>query len=201
MGDSDVADELEALSAIYDQNLVLGEGELRDVIDAAGEVAVVVTYKEPLYSARFTLPVDYPSVGVPAFSLHLQTRHDAVTQRVEAAVQELCLEERGGVMLFQAIELVRSMLTDLSGDAGIDAESSSPLCGAGGIPAAAIDEPFESSNKEYMPSIEICHGEPISERGSTFIGHFARVGCMQEVLEFRRTLLSDRKVSIVESNP
>lgn len=48
--------------------------------------------------------------------------------------------------------------------------------------------------EEDEDSIEIVHGEPMTERASVFQCHFARVRSLDDVARFRRVLLLDKKV-------
>jgi hypothetical protein len=46
-------------------------------------------------------------------------------------------------------------------------------------------------------AIEIIHGEPMTERASVFQSHFARVRSLEDVARFRKSLLTDKKVSLI----
>jgi hypothetical protein len=79
--------------------------------------------------------------------------------------------------------------TALQGDDG-------PSCPS--LPPSVFRPPTEAAAGNYdgpSPDVEVFRGETTNDRGSSFLGHFARVTCMQDVISFREIVLSDKKVT------
>ena len=186
----EVEDELSALEAIYGPCISVTTDSL----------PLVVNYSEGGVTARFTLPVGYPEQQSPQMSLHLRDRNDPLSRLIANSIDELLQSEHGRVCLFPVIEMLRLMIEEGCGQTAVKEEES---CQCNAITDADrylnkdIGLELAESVNIDMP-ISVHHGAPLVDRGSTFIGHVARVSSMQEVLLFRQSVLSDRKVCIFD---
>ncbi len=99
-------------------------------------------------------------------------------------------------MLFSAIELIRTILQDskytthVSND---ENERNHEVTKESEI-YCTNDDADLTHHVATIPLIEIIHGDPMTDRGSTFQSHFARVSSMTDVHNFRTELLYDKKV-------
>lgn len=200
---SEASDELEALFAIYGESVTMAAPEVAEAADGSSSAAAVVVYKEDAFTARFALPAAYPEAGVPALALQLSSRDDLLSQRAQESARSLLSAELGMVSLYPAIELLRMAIAD--GKAGKAGKAESPhrlhVNSEEGSEASTTppDLVEESERIDFSGCPPVHRSEPIVDRGSTFIGHCARVSSMDEVAAFRRAVTSDRKVCCMRS--
>lgn len=199
----EASDELGALTAIYADSLSVADPEMIGDADGSGMLGVLVRYREESFTARFELTLGYPETELPKLSLQLRVRNEKLSKEIVGAVMRLFSAERVNVVLFPAIELVRSMMIDNGAnecqgfcnkhtDTLVDIEAISEPIGVGMSMGASAEDKI--SVAPLLPPI--FHGDPILEKGSTFVGHCARVSSMQDVLSFREVLLSEKKVRL-----
>lgn len=185
-------DELTALLAIYDGNdsgleisVISGEG------DTGIEISVHVRVRGAI-NATFFLPQAYPETEYPVLSISIggaeTTFEHAKQMKFLSSELELLLEaELGNEVLFPAIELIRTKVSDLKDSSTIE------------VPIA----PSGSLDVEMPPlttSLTIYHSQPLVEKKSVFISHFAIVSSMDHVREFRAVVLSDKKIARATHN-
>jgi len=171
-------DELEALRSIYD-----GAGFELQI--SLSEVKVLIR----CLCAVFSLPPDYPSV---APILDISVGGDSswaeanILRSLIPDLEQLLEREEGNEVLFAAIELIRSKVTCDLEDPIVDRPPSTP------VPPTYV--------APSTTSLMIYHSEPVIEKKSVFISHFAVVTNLEEVQEFREFLLGDKKLARATHN-
>jgi len=172
-------DEIASVRAIYEGSDLL--------IEIKETVVKVVVHS---LTAVFTLPSGYPETEPPTLQITVGgadvTRSDAELMRGLSAELEVLLEnEQHNEVLFPAIELIRSRVVERT-KAAPDVHL---LRDTPPLPAPPT-----------TTKLTIFHSEPLVERKSVFISHFAFVTTMEEVREFRAFLLADKKLSRATHN-
>jgi hypothetical protein len=174
-----VSDELEALHAIFPSEITV----------SAFETEVRVQYHDGKLTVRFLLSEMYPQES-PEVSVQLSTRNASLSEHIAKRIQTLLKELLGSVVMYEVIEFVTSEVSGLSSQE---------------LPEIPRDEVIlsnefcdgdKASALLQTCSVHIVHGDPITDRGSTFQAHYAAVFSLEEVNEFRCILLEDRKVGL-----
>lgn len=151
------------------------------------------------FIVKFQYPVSgYPeSAPLSIVSLTLNRyKHDK--NELICEVSDLLIQKQieGDVAVFACIDFIREVLhrdTQDSPSCNDDAE-----CGE----VVGYDDSWgRSASIERMSSgITIFHGEPLVDKKSVFIAHFARVKSMEDVNAFRREIVSDKKYARATHN-
>lgn len=179
------SDELESLHAIYD-GLVPSELHLTSCALAAGSMEVKV-HVRGIITATFILPSNYPTTCPPQLSLSIggdvSFAKAQVMRPLSSELEALFETEPGNEVLFAAIEILRdkAALCTLStdDDHGEEEQDEQKVTA---LPAAIA-----------VSSLAIHHSVPLVERKSTFIAHCCEVRSMDDVREFRTTVLADKR--------
>ncbi|GAB4820721.1 hypothetical protein N2152v2_007767 [Parachlorella kessleri] len=210
-------------------NWQLQEEELCAVRSIYGEEAVVCVDAHSFrvsvpeegganVALAFYLPDSYPSLTPPVFELRSDYLPGGV---VEELIRELeAAFSPGEVVLFTWIEHLRERWLelapgpqqeaeqDLPGHAGAEALSAASLDGpeSAGIlsdaaPAGPFDDPLEARQLVMAEMVDgIVHGEPFTEKRSTFQAHLAPVTNIQQVEAVMDVLLQNNKIRAATHN-
>jgi hypothetical protein len=101
-------------------------------------------------------------------------------------------EAAGEVVLFTAIEKARELMESNTVQDEVDADTES------------VDNGYEHRSPEEPPTtaltINIIHGPIMMEQKSSFQSHIAEVHSMEDVLQFKQAVLSDKRVARATHN-
>jgi len=173
--DDAVAEEMDALVAIYGDAIAISDREVRVSVGTGGGSTAVVALR---------LPAQYPGVS-PEVSVEGLPRSDAVRKAaMMGRLSALLCDRRGGPVLFDVVEMVRDVFgEDPAADASDSATTHIPIeapVAVGTSAAAAL----------AALSIRVSHGEPFTVTKSTFQGHVAQVHSLEGVAAVMGFLLS-----------
>ncbi|XP_071813062.1 protein IMPACT-like isoform X1 [Apostichopus japonicus] len=190
-------DELSAMVAIYSSDWC--------VVDEYQRIyCLSVTEEEWKITLQVHLPETYPSQSSPEFQIHTPWLRDEERVILESGLLSICRENEGECVLHLLAEKVRQHLQERDDSkSGSEVESSLETwisldgngsdsdtpSGAPSVPEAEIEIP------------EILHGEPFTDRKSTFQGHIAfPVMSVKQVKMVLRKLYENRKIANATHN-
>ncbi|KAM5158138.1 protein IMPACT [Mantella aurantiaca] len=204
-------DEIEALSSIY--------GDDWCVIDEAARIFCIkisnsLDRPEWTLCLQVILPPEYPATAPPLYQLNAPWLRGEDRLTLSNYLEDIFLQNLGDNILYQWVEKIREFLVDKSktSDPGptlkaateeteTDDEiaSSSELLNdllANSVVCGHFDA-FEDTEKE-VPTI--VHGEPISDRRSTFQAHLAPVTSPAQVKQVLNNLYENKKIASATHN-
>ncbi|XP_069587308.1 protein IMPACT [Ranitomeya imitator] len=204
-------DEVEALSSIY--------GDDWCVIDEAARIFCIkisdsLDHPEWTLCLQVILPPDYPSASPPLYQLNAPWLRGEDRLTISNNLEEIYLQNLGENFLYQWVEKIREFLEEKSktsvqgpstkttteeaeGDDDEIASSSELLNDL--LTCSIIDGAFDIlEDSKEIPSI--FHGEPISDRRSTFQGHLAPVNSPGQVKEVLSKLYENKKIASATHN-
>jgi hypothetical protein len=203
-------EEYEVLTSIYGESVLL---VVRD--DVEGDV---VKYVAENYVITCLLPGAYPEEACPVIKIRLVNNSGSSTRQIEGInrkLEELLEGGKGQVVLYQAIECIREGLEqDVAGSSSNNSNNNhdeeSYYSGLEHIEenvyeyedTDAYADDYEACGNSTLASchLNIIHGETLIERKSSFQSHICAVSSMEEVHEFRRHVLSDRRIARATHN-
>ncbi|XP_068093383.1 protein IMPACT [Hyperolius riggenbachi] len=205
-------DEIEALSSIY--------GDDWCAIDEAERIFCIKisnSSDEPEWTLclQVILPPEYPAAAPPLYQLNAPWLRGEDRLTLSNNLEEIYLQNLGENILYHWVEKIREFLVEKS-----KTSAPGPRLKATTEEAAADDndlasgsqmlnelfassvvighfEAFEESEKE-VPTIE--HGEPISDRRSTFQAHLAPVTTPAQVKLVLNKLYENKKIASATHN-
>lgn len=168
MPSEDLKDELDAIEAIYPECLT----RLND-----GLIDLKIPHHEE-FKLRVSFPVDYPVLDLPHILQVQSSGHD--DQYLEQLFNEVLqsVYQPGSVCIFD-------FLTEMEGVLHIEEDESENV-------NVTAHEP-EPVDVDALSGWTM--SDPITDRGSTFVGFAREVHSEEEVFELISTLKSDRKVA------
>ncbi|XP_037283685.1 protein IMPACT-B [Rhipicephalus microplus] len=192
---SSQADEIEALSAIYQDDW--------KVEDAANRVYKIVLCSESngdKLSFQVTLPPEYPSEAPPFYEISAPWMSQERKARLLAALDDHFYNHLGENILYDWIEIARKALNE-----GL-AECESPVTSDDETPE--VVEPFEQLTLEsdqpsatnFRDGLNIFHGETLEDRRSVFQAHLAEVHSAREVEQVLDELNTTKKIAEATHN-
>ncbi|XP_073532816.1 protein IMPACT isoform X2 [Phyllobates terribilis] len=183
-------DEIEALSSIY--------GDDWCVIDEAARIFCIkisdsLDHPEWTLCLQVILPPEYPSAAPPLYQLKQNLGENFLYQWVEKIREFLEKKSKTSVQA----PSTKTTTEEAEGDDDEIASSSELLNDL--LTCSVIDGAFDilEGSKE-IPSI--FHGEPISDRRSTFQGHLAPVNSPGEVKDVLNKLYENKKIASATHN-
>jgi hypothetical protein len=174
-------EEISSLQAIFENDIRITSSTSLD--------DVTITYSHEAATISFTCSSRYPD-ELPAVSCGILRRLNLLTE-LDAYLNTL----RGAEMMFQAIEFIRGRLEESNELIG------QHTCILEELSREDVPENVTASAKgELSSGVVIIHGPVTIERKSVFQSHFAYVSSMEQVLEFRRVVVTDKKYSRATHN-
>ena len=172
-------DEVEALTSIYEDKL--------EVISEASRTYLFKINSDPYYKCnlQFRLPPRYPENEPPYYELHAPWLKADEKEHIHKSLDKLFDQSGGACILYEWIEFIKEYI-----DGKIPTEEEKET-------SQVVDTPIQISQVQ-IPTI--IHGEPITDRRSTFQAHIAAVSQVSEVKVAREVLLSNRKISNATHN-
>ncbi|XP_053322459.1 protein IMPACT isoform X2 [Spea bombifrons] len=209
-------DEIEALSSIY--------GDDWCVIDEAARI-FCITISDSTDQLTWTLclqvilPPEYPSSAPPLYQLNAPWLRGQDRAVLSNSLEEIYLQNIGENILYLWVEKIREFLVDKSQTS----QASNPGPGF----KTTTEEAFLDDDSEILPNSElpnvllqnavleafietseatteetptIAHGEPISDRRSTFQAHLAPVVNTSQVKALLKKLYENKKIAAATHN-
>nr|CAB3256107.1 protein IMPACT-like [Phallusia mammillata] len=176
-------EEIEAISSIYEN-----EWSVVDEFNRSYELRI--GNKTP-FALKFevTLPTDYPSIHLPSFTISAPWLKPPDRKAVEAKIETIGKDNSGENVLFLWIECLREFVDDkvrdfewLKANGKIDVKEKK----------VELSTAYEGST--------IYHGDPITDRKSTFQGHVVKVTEALQVKTVLNELLTNRKIANATHN-
>ena len=172
-------DEIEALTAIYEDKLqVLSEASRSYLFQ-------VSTDPSTAFGLEVRLPPTYPSCASPDYELHAPWLKAADKQNIRESLNKIYVDSCGSNILYEWIEFVKDF-----------------------VDSKTAEEDEKKFVKTVSTSIEllqipvptIIHGEPFTDRRSTFQAHLASITCVSDVKIVKTALMENRKISNATHN-
>ncbi|XP_076847706.1 protein IMPACT isoform X2 [Brachyhypopomus gauderio] len=205
-------EEIEALSSIY--------GDEWCVIDEASRI-FCIKISDDIYMPKWSvclqiiLPEDYPSSAPPLYQINAAWLRGPDRIKLSNSLEELYLENAGESILYLWVEKIREFLTETSQsgntegpemDRAITAEEEDGTWEEGNIPNSSdvklnMEQAglFSSSSaEEELPPVT--HGEPLTDRRSTFQPHLAPVVTPKQVQRVLDKLYENKKIASATHN-
>jgi hypothetical protein len=163
-----------------------------------------VTYSTSQSIATFHIPFNYPQDASPIVEIRLKLstpRNIDLLNEINVNVNNILLENIGSGVLFLVIEEINK-LDDVDGfPDSITSHAKSDIT----ISEVYTDlfncnHKVDDTEPNDVDGIDIIHGEPYTDRKSTFKAHIARVSSIEDVKKFRSVVLSDKKVARATHN-
>jgi len=219
------ADELEALSGIYEEKFCLTDEQSCRI-----EVDDGQTKSQYSLSLEVMFPPDYPSASPPTYQLNAPWLRGEERSRLCTALEDIYCENLGECIVFKWVERIRDFLVEKS-TLGSDSKADGPAdeeearCSdqrhaelsdedEGGYtdeygfdprlyvytPPASSYSSQDSSGHEAVECPPIHHGELIKDRKSVFQGHLAPVTSKAQVRLVMESLMQSKKIAEATHN-
>ncbi|KAG8442135.1 hypothetical protein GDO86_011074, partial [Hymenochirus boettgeri] len=201
-------DEIEALTSIYgDEWCVIDESERIFCIKISN------SSDQPTWTLclQVILPPDYPTSSPPVYQLNAPWLRGEDRLALSNSLEEIYLQNIGESILYQWVEKIRDFLVEKSqtSDSGPKFYAKSEeddVDDEDEIPADFLMELCQTSilglgnlvEGEETPPIQ--HGEPISDRRSTFQAHLAPVVSQCQVKMVLNKLYENKKIASATHN-
>ncbi|XP_039610645.1 protein IMPACT isoform X2 [Polypterus senegalus] len=201
-------DEIEALSSIY--------GEEWCTIDEAARV-FCIKVSDGIDKPKWTLclqvilPPDYPGVSPPIYQLNSPWLRGAERMELSNSLEEIYAQNLGESILYMWVERIREFLVEKSQNT--DSENLEPDQRTAEISEDAEEDiadgfhvlgPIQplilSDELEDEEELLIKHGEPFTDRRSTFQAHLAPVVTTKQVKLVLNKLYENKKIANATHN-
>ena len=180
MDDQDAQrEEIEVLNSIY-------TNEFKVINELSCEYSIIITSEEnetKSLEIRFILPYDYPSNTCPRFDFKSKYINCDEISYLTSHFERIWNETKGSGsgVLYSWIEFTREYLQEVATETQKIAITKKPI-----------------SSQIICP--QIFHGDPVTERKSTFQAHIATVKDVDEVKKVMSSLMSNRKIANATHN-
>jgi hypothetical protein len=179
---TELEDEISALQSIYESALKVEPG---------GNNSTVIIYLDgdTGSSIRFEVPPGYPLEQAPVFTVSFRAKVGSgqkddtigrINEEININSQQVCL--------FAAIEKFRECI------------SSSECLEETVDERSQHRQPMTEQDSGEQIIVTVIHGPVIVEQKSSFQAHIAAVHSMEEVMQFKRIILSDKKIARATHN-
>lgn len=206
---------------IGEQNRERQEEELSVLLSIYGDEILSSTYKHDVRKLEFRMNTDallritltdqYPSCEGPAFDIVGRNIPDEVRKQIEHKLEAVHAASGNEVVLYDCIELCKECFSvPLGAWRGMDTMTECPTMTSSGLcNASTLDGEEEnvlespSCRDEHFATVPIAnvpprfviyHGDPISDRKSTFQAHVCSVTSRNDVTLALQQLLMDKKI-------
>ncbi|XP_026161393.1 protein IMPACT [Mastacembelus armatus] len=206
-------EEIEALSSIY--------GDEWCVIDEASRIFCIQIsndLEEPKLTAclQIILPPDYPTAAPPIYQINAAWLRGSERAKLANSLEDLYVEHAGESILYLWVEKIREFLVEKSQSSETvgqpelvhmtaeeevdddDDEEDVPDYGALKMNTENAHLFMDHTNDEEIPPIK--HGNPITDRRSTFQPHLAPVVTPRQVKMVLEKLYENKKIASATHN-
>lgn len=197
------ADEVEALKAIYGDELMLDEDVDSLWIDlkasSCEERCVVNADKlwDKHIRLEFKLPSDYPTTAPPVYTISAPWMSRNKKLLLTSAMEQIYAENAGDAILYQWIEKARDFLNE--GIADIPEHDHDTNSDEEPTPSSDVIS-AEKVVERVAEKIHITHGEAIMDRKSTFQAHLAKVKSVDHAKKTIRHIKENKKLATATHN-
>lgn len=204
-------EEVEALSSIY--------GDEWCVIDEASRIFCIkisADLEEPKLTAclQIILPPDYPSAAPPIYQINAVWLRGPERAKLANSLEDIYVEHLGESILYLWVEKVRDFLVEKSQNSETveepekvnmtaekdvdDDDEDIPDLSSLRLNTENVHLFLEQANDEELPPIK--HGNPITDRRSTFQPHLAPVVTPRQVKMVLEKLYENKKIASATHN-
>ncbi|GAB1603193.1 protein IMPACT-like isoform X1 [Argonauta hians] len=188
-------DEVEALTAIY--------GEKWCVVDPQHRVYCirVTDYGEkPKWSVdlQVQMPEDYPSLSPPIYQLICPWMRGEERTHMENELQKIYIDNLGECIIFKWVDEIQNILSQKADNSSSDTGSS--LLADNETKDVNIEGDVSNVDISNIECPVIYHGEPITERRSTFQAHLAPLTHKCQVTMVMEKLMENKKIANASHN-
>jgi len=171
-------DEIEALTSIYEDKV--------EVISEAARKYLFKISSSPQYvfNLQVQLPTMYPGSVPPEYELHAPWLKATEKEYINEHLNRIYAQSCGNSILYEWIEYVKDYV-----ETKIPQRDEQNMIKNEKLP-----------NPEVVSVPTIIHGEPFTDRRSTFQAHLAKINHVANVKIVREALLSNRKISNATHN-
>uniref|UniRef100_A0A6J0T364 Protein IMPACT isoform X1 n=1 Tax=Pogona vitticeps TaxID=103695 RepID=A0A6J0T364_9SAUR len=204
-------EEIEALSAIYgDEWCVVNEEEKIFCI----KISECLEQPKWTLCLQVILPPEYPTAAPPIYQINAPWLQRQEYEELANSLEEIYIQNLGESILYQWIEKLREFLIEKSQTsdlAGPDVKKSTEEIGVEYEDFQLDEQPlqecttltldfnlFESLEGEELPPVY--HGNPITDRRSTFQAHLAPVVSPKQVKSVLAELYKNKKIANATHN-
>ncbi|KAH6948269.1 hypothetical protein HPB50_023323 [Hyalomma asiaticum] len=181
---SSQADEIEALSAIYQD-----DWKVEDPANRVYKIVLCSESNSDKLSFQVTLPPEYPSEAPPFYEISAPWMTQERKARLLAALDDHFYNHLGENILYDWIEIARKALDE--GPAECESQDTSD------DETPEVVEPFQqltlepdqSSGMDLRDGLNIFHGGTLEDRRSVFQAHLAEVHSVREILNVTNVLI------------
>ncbi|KAM4704980.1 protein IMPACT [Rhinophrynus dorsalis] len=203
-------DEVEALASIY--------GDEWCAIDEAERI-FCITVSDSTDQPKWTLclqvilPPEYPATAPPLYQLNATWLRGQDRMALSNSLEEIYLENLGENILYQWVEKIREFLVEKSqtSDTGPSSKATTEETDIDDeyeIPTEILNDPLKNavlfglcdSSEVEEETPPVMHGEPISDRRSTFQAHLAHVVRPAQVKLVLNKLYENKKIASATHN-
>ncbi|XP_029356907.1 protein IMPACT isoform X1 [Echeneis naucrates] len=203
-------EEVEALSSIY--------GDEWCVVDEASRIFCIKissNLEEPKLTAclQIILPPDYPSTAPPIYQINAAWLRGPERAKLANSLEDLYVENMGESILFLWVEKIREFLVEksqtsesadqpekvnITTEEKVDGDEDIPDFSTLRLNTENLHLFMENANDEEVPPIK--HGNPITDRRSTFQPHLAPVVTPRQVKMVLEKLCENKKIASATHN-
>nr|XP_020641401.1 protein IMPACT isoform X2 [Pogona vitticeps] len=203
-------EEIEALSAIYgDEWCVVNEEEKIFCI----KISECLEQPKWTLCLQVILPPEYPTAAPPIYQINAPWLQRQEYEELANSLEDIYIQNLGESILYQWIEKLREFLIEKSqtSDLGPDVKKSTEEIGVEYEDFQLDEQPlqecttltldfnlFESLEGEELPPVY--HGNPITDRRSTFQAHLAPVVSPKQVKSVLAELYKNKKIANATHN-
>lgn len=194
------ADEIEALSAIYGDDLEFDDGSKKNFgIDLRVSSDESCTNQPGNWDRHikleFKLPAGYPATAPPCYTISAPWMSRNKKLQLTSALEEIYADNAGESILYMWIEKAREFLNEGIADIP-DQESEDEDLENMNFDFGRKDKPDDAQKDKIL----IRHGEPVTDRRSTFQAHLARVSTVSQAKKMIEHVKENKKLATATHN-
>ena len=183
-------DEIEALSSIYDQDLIF--------LPSSSGKSFEIKMGQACF--RVHLPADYPSNSEPKYEIFAPFLTKEDKNDVEFQMKDILNSSSGMPVVFALSECLKEFVEEKFNNGSISNDSTDPHHDDISVESDSCDSVVKDSNLPSIECPEILTGDCIEDRKSVFQGHFATVHSVDEVKAVIGKLNENRKIANATHN-
>lgn len=193
---SSQADEMEALSAIYQE-----DWNVEDAARRVYKIELCSKANGDKLSFQVTLPPEYPSEAPPSYEISAPWMSQERKARLFAALDDHFCNHMGESIIYDWIEIARKAVCDGPVEKrSVSASDDETPEVVESFDQLAIEPDIPSPAMDFRGSLNIFHGDSLEDRGSVFQAHLTEVHTVREVEQVLDQLKTNRKIAEATHN-
>ncbi|XP_064399070.1 protein IMPACT-A-like isoform X2 [Halichondria panicea] len=185
------AEEVEALRAIYEDTFSS---------QSEGVYKVCVCSEGLRVEMMLMFPVDYPSTSPPLYELrYAPWIKSSDLAYIDSSLHQIYNESSGGVVVYEWVEWLRQWLSERT-TSNNDPEPRHDVEGPQALAQEQLSVEETHSQLVLAQCPDILHGQPLTDRKSTFQAHLARVSSTDELETVIAVLKQNKKIATATHN-